>query len=159
MLVSRQSDDDIRIFAETCVRGLAPAAFSRVVEVPFQGERLSVIGREDFIAMKLFAHGPQYLVGAGHDLDLPLLKRLAGLWLGYCRGLGEDARAAVISRGESQNDGCAHHSPDRRGVAGCVQPRGAAVHCDRAGSMPDGSTSRNALILGERRHGETAGSP
>ena len=65
------------------LRGLEPAAFSRVLEVPFQGEPLRVIGREDFIAMKLFAHGPQdiadaqfALAAAGGELDLPLLKRL-----------------------------------------------------------------------------------
>jgi hypothetical protein len=60
------------------LRGLEPAAFSRLVDVPFQGERLKVIGHEDFIAMKLFAHGPQDLVdadvalaAAGGDLDVP----------------------------------------------------------------------------------------
>jgi hypothetical protein len=77
------------------LRGLEPAAFARVVEVPFQGERLKVIGREDFIAMKLFAHGPQDLVdadialaAAGHDLDVPLLKRVAA-------GFGADTVAAL----------------------------------------------------------------
>jgi hypothetical protein len=73
-----------RVDLRVGLRGLEPAAFSRVFEVPFQGERLRVIGREDFIAMKLFAHGPQDIVGAelalktaGRDLDLGLLKRLA----------------------------------------------------------------------------------
>ena len=54
-----------------------------MLEVPFQGERLRIIGREDFIAMKLFAHGPQdvadaefAVAAAGDDLNLPLLKRL-----------------------------------------------------------------------------------
>lgn len=77
------------------LRGLEPAAFSRVLEVSFQGERLRVIGREDFIAMKLFAHGPQDIVDAelalataGRDLDLPLLKRLAS-------GYGADTVAAL----------------------------------------------------------------
>ena len=66
------------------LRGLDPAAFTRAFEVPFQGERLRVVGREDFIAMKLFAHGPQDLTdarsaldAAGDNLDLPLLRRLA----------------------------------------------------------------------------------
>jgi hypothetical protein len=77
------------------LRGLEPAAFSRVLEVPFQGERLRIIGREDFIAMKLFAHGPQdvidaelALTAAGRDLDLPLLKRLASQY-------GPDTAAAL----------------------------------------------------------------
>jgi hypothetical protein len=66
------------------LRGLDPAAFSRVLEVPFHGERLRVIGREDFIAMKLFAHGPQDIADAefalaagGSSLDRELLRRLA----------------------------------------------------------------------------------
>lgn len=67
------------------LRGLEAAAFSRAVEVPFQGKKLRVIGREDFIAMKLFANGPQDLadarhafVIAGESLDIDMLRRLAG---------------------------------------------------------------------------------
>ena len=37
------------------------AAFSRAIDVPIMGETLRVIGREDFIAMKVFAGGPQDL--------------------------------------------------------------------------------------------------
>jgi predicted nucleotidyltransferase len=66
------------------LRGLESAAFSRVIEVPFMGERLRIIGREDFIAMKLFAGGPQDLEDARFALaavrdsiDIHLLKRLA----------------------------------------------------------------------------------
>jgi hypothetical protein len=33
------------------LRGMEPKAFSRVIEVPFQGEVLRFIGREDFIAI------------------------------------------------------------------------------------------------------------
>jgi len=65
------------------LRGLEPAAFSRAFDVPFQGETLRVIGLEDFVAMKLFAHGPQdvedasfALANAGGKLDLDLLRRL-----------------------------------------------------------------------------------
>jgi hypothetical protein len=66
------------------LRGLDPGVFARTLEVAFQGEQLRVAGREDFIAMKLFAHGPQDLVdaafalaaGAG-TLDMELLERLA----------------------------------------------------------------------------------
>ena len=65
------------------LRGLETAAFSRAVDVPFQGETLRVIGLEDFVAMKLFAHGPQdvedatfALANAGSRLDLTLLRRL-----------------------------------------------------------------------------------
>jgi hypothetical protein len=41
------------------LRGIEPQAFSRVIEVPFQGNTLKFIGREDFIAMKAFAGGPR----------------------------------------------------------------------------------------------------
>jgi hypothetical protein len=66
------------------LRGIEPQAFSRVVEVPFQGNTLQFIGREDFIAMKVFAGGPMDLVdatraiSAGRDsFDLNLVRRLA----------------------------------------------------------------------------------
>jgi hypothetical protein len=67
------------------LRGLDPAAFGRTVTIPFRGLSLRVIGREDFIAMKLFAGGPNDLMdarvvleAAGPTLDRPLLRRLAG---------------------------------------------------------------------------------
>jgi hypothetical protein len=66
------------------VRGFDPAAFGRAIQVPFQGEKLCVVGREDFIAMKLFAHGPQHLAdaefalaAARESIDVSLLERLA----------------------------------------------------------------------------------
>jgi hypothetical protein len=66
------------------LRGLEPQAFSRVVEVPFQGRIARFIGREDFIAMKTFAGWPLDLVDAARDitapgpsLDIELARRLA----------------------------------------------------------------------------------
>jgi hypothetical protein len=66
------------------LRGVEPQAFSRVVEIPFQGSTLKFIGREDFIAMKVFAGSPMDLVdakraiSAGRDsLDFGLMRRLA----------------------------------------------------------------------------------
>lgn len=66
------------------LRGFDPAAFERAFEVPFQGQTLTVVGREDFIAMKVFAGGPHDLADARHviqaasgQLDLALLRRLA----------------------------------------------------------------------------------
>jgi hypothetical protein len=66
------------------LRGMEPEAFSRVLDVPFQGVTLKFIGREDFIAMKLFAGGPVDLVDAARaisaardSLDLELVRRLA----------------------------------------------------------------------------------
>jgi predicted nucleotidyltransferase len=75
------------------LRGMDPQAFSRVIEVPFQGRTLKFIGREDFIAMKAFAGGPTDLADAARaiaadrsSLDLPLLRRLAS---GYGRAASE----------------------------------------------------------------------
>ncbi|HSC15096.1 MAG TPA: hypothetical protein VLI71_08260 [Gammaproteobacteria bacterium] len=66
------------------IRGLDPGAFSRAVEVPFHGQKLRIIGLEDFVAMKLFAHGPQDLAdasaaleSAGEQVDVALLRKLA----------------------------------------------------------------------------------
>lgn len=66
------------------LKGLEPQAFSRVTPVAFQGSTVRFIGREDFIAMKVFAGGPIDLVdatravtAAGSSLDLELVRRLA----------------------------------------------------------------------------------
>ena len=73
------------------LRGLDPQAFSRVLEVPFQGGTLKFIGREDFIAMKAFAGGPidrvdaeRAISAATVSLNLDLVRRLA-------QGYGRDA--------------------------------------------------------------------
>jgi hypothetical protein len=66
------------------LRGLEAAAFERAVRVPFQGSELPVAGREDFIAMKVYARERQDIADAEHvleacsgPLDLELLRRLA----------------------------------------------------------------------------------
>ncbi|HTQ36389.1 MAG TPA: DUF6036 family nucleotidyltransferase [Steroidobacteraceae bacterium] len=46
------------------LRGMDPEVFSRTVEVPFLGMNLRIAGREDFIAMKCFAGGPQDILDA-----------------------------------------------------------------------------------------------
>lgn len=65
------------------LRGLDPEVFSRAITVPFQGGSIQVIGREDFIAMKCFAGGPQDVADARLALrtdetpvDLDLLRRV-----------------------------------------------------------------------------------
>jgi predicted nucleotidyltransferase len=77
------------------LKGMELEAFSRVLEVPFEGTTLRFIGREDFIAMKVFAGGPVDLmdaaraISAGRDsLDLELVRRLAGKY-------GRDASQAL----------------------------------------------------------------
>jgi hypothetical protein len=46
------------------LRGMDRDVFSRTVEVPFLGLSLRIVGREDFIAMKCFAGGPQDIMDA-----------------------------------------------------------------------------------------------
>jgi hypothetical protein len=65
------------------LKGLDQNAFDRAVEVPMSGERIRVVTREDFIAMKLFAGGPldlrdaQQAIKISPDtLDLQLLRAL-----------------------------------------------------------------------------------
>lgn len=66
------------------LRGLTVGALERAIEVPFQGASLTVLDREDFIATKLFAGGPQDLADAAAavsldraTLDVALLQALA----------------------------------------------------------------------------------
>jgi hypothetical protein len=65
------------------LRNLDPEILSRTVEVEFRDEALRIVGREDFIAMKCFAAGPQDLVDARSayqaapgPIDLDLLRTL-----------------------------------------------------------------------------------
>ena len=81
LLVSDRYGNRVDLLAG--LRGLDPEAFSRSITVPFQGKVLRVIGREDFIAMKCFAGGPQDLADArvalktrDEQVDLGLLRRI-----------------------------------------------------------------------------------
>ena len=58
-----------------------PELFARTIEVPLMGVNLRIVGREDFIAMKCFAGGPQDILdarsaykGAQGPIDLDLLR-------------------------------------------------------------------------------------
>jgi hypothetical protein len=73
------------------LRGMDPEVFSRTIEVPFMGVNLRIVGREDFIAMKCFAGGPQDMVDARSayrsaqgPVDLDLLRTVT-------RRFGRDA--------------------------------------------------------------------
>jgi hypothetical protein len=46
------------------LRGMDPGIFDRTIEVPFIGVNLRFVGREDLIAMKCFAGGPQDILDA-----------------------------------------------------------------------------------------------
>ena len=73
------------------LRGMDPEVFSRTVEVPFLGLNLQFVGREDLIAMKCFAGGPQDILDARSayrsaqgPVDLDLLRAVT-------RRFGRDA--------------------------------------------------------------------
>ncbi len=73
------------------LKGMDPELFSRAFEVPFAGTTVRIVGREDFIAMKCFAGGPQDLIdaraayrGAQGPVDLDLLRAVT-------RRFGRDA--------------------------------------------------------------------
>jgi hypothetical protein len=77
------------------LRGLDPHVLSRTVDIPFSGENIRVVSREDFIAMKCFAGGPQDLEDArvalrtaAEVLDLDLLRKVT-------RRFGRDAADAL----------------------------------------------------------------
>jgi hypothetical protein len=55
------------------LRGFEDAAFTRAIEVAFEGETLRVVSREDFIAMKVFAGGPQDIADAANALEVASL--------------------------------------------------------------------------------------
>jgi hypothetical protein len=83
MLVLTATHDN-RVDLLSGLRGLETEAFARAVTVPFQGAMLRAIGREDLVAMEVFAGGPQHIADARHALsgaagviDLPLAPRLA----------------------------------------------------------------------------------
>lgn len=80
LLVTDRHDNRVDLLAG--LRGLDPLALSRSITVPFLGGSLRVIGREDFIAMKCFAGGPQDIADAvqalktvDHLPDMQLLRR------------------------------------------------------------------------------------
>jgi len=54
------------------IRGFDPEAFSRSIEVSLYGEPLKFVGLEDFIAMKLFAGGPQDISDAKSAIEVAL---------------------------------------------------------------------------------------
>jgi hypothetical protein len=63
------------------LRGMDPEVFSRAVVVPFMGVNLQIAGREDVIALKCFAGGPQDIIDARSayrsargPIDLDLLR-------------------------------------------------------------------------------------
>ncbi len=89
LAISDQYENRVDLLAG--LRNLDPAAFSRSLTIPFLKTTIRVIGREDFIAMKCFAGGPQDITDAREvikvadkPLDIDLLRRVT-------RRFGRDA--------------------------------------------------------------------
>ncbi len=89
LLVSDKHGNRVDLLAG--LRGMEAATYQRVIEVKLPGTptTLRVVGREDLIAMKVFAGGPQDLVDARRciavadsELDLKLLQHVVA---GYGR--------------------------------------------------------------------------
>lgn len=66
------------------LRGMDPELFSRTLKIPFRDQTLNIVGREDFIAMKCFAGGPQDTLDARSafeaapgPIDIDLVRTLA----------------------------------------------------------------------------------
>jgi hypothetical protein len=68
-VLTLRDDFDNRVDLLVGIRGFDPTAFSRTIEVALHGESLKFVGLEDFVAMKLFAGGPQDLVDARSALE------------------------------------------------------------------------------------------
>ena len=93
------------------LRGLDAQAFSRTIQVPFHGSTLDFIGREDFIAMKVFAGGPIDLQDAERavaanprSLDLELVRRLAARFGREASASLESILGAELSAGHDPID-------------------------------------------------------
>lgn len=80
LLVSDENHNRVDLLGG--LRGLDPEVLARAVDVPFGGEVIRVVSREDFIAMKCFAGGPQDLEDArvalrtDKQVDLDLARRV-----------------------------------------------------------------------------------
>ena len=110
-LLSVSDRHDNRVDLLAGLRGLDPLAFSRSITVPFLGGSLRVIGREDFIAMKCFAGGPQDIGDAvqalktvDQPLDVELLRRTrAAFWKAGCGRVWK--RSAGVMNGPGDRRG------------------------------------------------------
>jgi hypothetical protein len=98
--ISDASENRVDLLAG--LRGLDRGAWLRAVVVPFESSALRVVGREDFIAMKVFAGGPVDLSDARRaiavdreslniSLTLKLAKQFGEATLRGCQQLLEQA--------------------------------------------------------------------
>ncbi|GAC1459413.1 MAG: hypothetical protein PVS2B1_20630 [Candidatus Dormibacteraceae bacterium] len=79
LVLSDHFDNHVKLLGG--LRNVDPELFSRTMEINFRDEKLRIVGREDFIAMKCFAGGSQDLLDARSayhaapgPIDLDLLR-------------------------------------------------------------------------------------
>ena len=89
LAVSDTFDNRVDLLAG--LRGLDAEAFVRAVDVPFHAKNLRVIGREDFIAMKVFAGSPQDMEDARRAIHVARESIDKSLLLRLTQGFGKDA--------------------------------------------------------------------
>ena len=77
------------------LRGLERSALTRAIAVPFQGSSIVVLSREDFIATKLFAGGPQCLADARAAIDIDPASLDRGLLQNLADHYGRETRARL----------------------------------------------------------------
>ena len=89
LVLSDEHDNHVELLGG--LRGMDPQIFTRALSVTFRDQQLRIVGREDFIAMKCFAGGPQDLLDARSayqaaqgPVDLDLLRAVT-------RRFGRDA--------------------------------------------------------------------
>ena len=79
LILSDDFDNHVELLGG--LRNMDPEILSRTLEIQFRDEKLLIVGREDFIAMKCYAGGPQDLLDARSayeaapgPIDLDLLR-------------------------------------------------------------------------------------
>jgi hypothetical protein len=79
LVLSDSFGNHIKLFGG--LRNMDPAILARTLEIDFRNEKLRIVGREDFIAMKCYAGGPQDVLDARSayraapgPIDLDLLR-------------------------------------------------------------------------------------
>ena len=83
-VINVEDSYDNRVDLLMDIRGMEEEVFSRTIQAKLEGAPVRIVGMEDFIAMKLFAAGPQDLIDvaealkvSGSQFDKTLLKKLA----------------------------------------------------------------------------------
>ncbi len=90
------------------IRGFDPGAFSRTIDIPLDEGSLKFVSLEDFVAMKVFAGGPQDIADARDALEAalepPNLELLRALATRYGRDTTRSMEALLTDRDRASDD-------------------------------------------------------